>query len=67
MRFFLGYSGWEAGQLEQEIKEDSWLVTDIDEEIVMRELNQASWVDFVKKAGDRYSVWENFPENPSLN
>ncbi|MBT3384582.1 MAG: YqgE/AlgH family protein [Prolixibacteraceae bacterium] len=67
VRFFLGYSGWEAGQLEQEIKEDSWLVTDIDEEIVMRELNQASWVDFVKKAGDRYSVWENFPENPSLN
>lgn len=67
VRFFLGYSGWESGQLEQEIKEDSWLVTDVDEEIVMRELNQASWVDFVKKAGNRYSVWENFPENPSLN
>ena len=67
VRFFLGYSGWESGQLEQEIKEDSWLVTDVDEEIVMRELNQASWVDFVKKAGTRYSVWENFPENPSLN
>ncbi len=67
IRFFLGYSGWDSGQLEQEIKEDSWLVTDIDENIVMRELNQASWVDFVKKAGTRYTIWENFPENPSLN
>lgn len=67
VRFFLGYSGWEPGQLEREIKEDSWLVTDVEEEVVMRELSQASWVDFVKKAGVRYSIWENFPENPSFN
>jgi putative transcriptional regulator len=67
VRFFLGYSGWDSGQLEQEIKEDSWLVTDVDEDAVMRELNQASWADFVKKAGNRYTIWENFPENPSLN
>ena len=67
VRFFLGYSGWDAGQLEDEIKDDSWLVTDVDEESVMRELNQASWVDFVRRAGNRYTVWENFPEDPSLN
>jgi putative transcriptional regulator len=67
VRFFLGYSGWDAGQLDDELKDDSWLVTDVDEETVMRELNEASWVEFVKKAGQRYKVWENFPENPSLN
>jgi len=67
IRFFLGYSGWDSGQLERELKEDSWLVTDVDEETVMRELNQASWVDFVKKAGNRYTIWEHFPENPALN
>ena len=67
VRFFLGYSGWDSGQLDRELKEDSWLVTDIDEETVMRELNQASWVDFVKKAGNRYTIWENFPENPAMN
>ena len=67
VRFFLGYSGWDSGQLEQEIKEDSWLVTDVDEEVVMHELNQSSWVDFAKKAGTRYTIWENFPENPLLN
>lgn len=67
IRFFLGYSGWDAGQLESELKEDSWLVTDVEQEAVMRELNESSWVDFVKKAGSQYSIWENFPENPSLN
>jgi len=67
IRFFLGYSGWDAGQLEDELKEDSWLVTDVDEKAVMEDLNTDSWFNFVKRAGSRYSVWENFPQNPSMN
>ena len=67
IRFFVGYSGWDAGQLEQELKEDSWLVNDVDQETIMREMRQESWADFVKKVGQRYTVWENFPENPALN
>jgi putative transcriptional regulator len=67
IRFFLGYSGWDAGQLERELKEDSWLVNNVDQQTIMRELDHASWVDFVKKVGRRYTIWENFPENPSLN
>lgn len=67
IRFFLGYSGWDAGQLEGELKDNSWLVTDVQQEAVMRELNESSWLDFVKGAGSRYSVWENYPEDPALN
>lgn len=65
--FFLGYSGWDAGQLENELKEDSWLVTDVDENLILRNADEVSWTSVVKKAGARYSVWENFPENPNLN
>ena len=67
IRFFVGYSGWESGQLEREIKEDSWLVNDVDEETVMHELRKTSWTDFVRKAGRKYSIWENFTENPAMN
>ncbi len=67
IHFFLGYSGWDAGQLENEIKEDSWLVTDIEEDAVMNETSEQTWSDFVKKAGNRYKIWENFPENPTYN
>ena len=67
IRFYLGYSGWDAGQLEEELKDDSWLVTDVEEEAIMQDLDEGSWMNFVKKAGARYSIWENFPENPSLN
>jgi putative transcriptional regulator len=30
IRFFLGYSGWSAGQLQEEIKENAWIVSKID-------------------------------------
>ncbi len=65
--FFLGYSGWDAGQLESELKEDSWLVTDVDENLILPNADEVSWANVVKKAGNRYSVWENYPENPNLN
>lgn len=67
IKFFMGYSGWDGGQLEREIKEDSWLVTDFDENTVLLEPEDDTWVDFVRKAGERYRIWENFPENPLLN
>jgi putative transcriptional regulator len=67
VRFFLGYSGWEAGQLEEEINENSWLVADIPQEELMAINENEMWVESVKAMGGKYSMWENFPENPSLN
>ncbi len=66
VRFFLGYSGWDKGQLKEELDEDSWLVSDISIEMVM-ETKEELWVEMVKKLGGKYSLWENYPENPSLN
>ncbi len=67
IRFFLGYSGWDSGQLEEEIKGNSWLVNDVEENNIMRDLDQDSWLEFVKTVGEEYSIWENFPEDPNLN
>lgn len=67
INFFLGYSGWDAGQLEGEIKEDSWLVTDVDENIILQNAETVSWTEFVRKAGNQYHIWENYPENPTFN
>lgn len=67
VRFFLGYSGWESGQLEEEIKENSWLVADISQEELMRINENDMWAESVKAMGGKYKMWENFPENPSLN
>jgi putative transcriptional regulator len=66
VRFFLGYSGWGKNQLQEELDEDSWLVSDISSSIVITDTNEM-WKEMVVKLGGKYSLWENFPENPSMN
>ena len=67
VRFFLGYSGWSAGQLEEEINENSWLVADASDSDLMTIEEEEMWAKAVRAMGGKYSMWENFPENPSLN
>ncbi len=69
IKFFMGYSGWDAGQLEEELEENTWLVSDIKQDLVLSSSvsKKHMWVDVVKNLGGKYSLWENFPENPSLN
>ena len=66
IRFFTGYSGWSAGQLEQELETDSWLVGDIPAEKIIRPTPDL-WKEALKSLGDRYKIWADFPENPALN
>lgn len=41
--FILGYSGWSAGQLEREIKENSWLNVPADADILFRTPLEQRW------------------------
>ncbi|MBC7935722.1 MAG: YqgE/AlgH family protein [Rhizobacter sp.] len=34
LKIFIGYCGWDAGQLEEEIKEGSWIIKDNDPETI---------------------------------
>jgi putative transcriptional regulator len=66
VRFFLGYSGWDKDQLKEELNEDSWLVGEINHEAIFQSTNKL-WKDMVIKQGGKYSLWQNYPENPSMN
>jgi len=66
VRFFLGYSGWAPGQLEKELKEKAWVVTQMAPERILK--SPASiWEDMVNELGKSFQVWANFPENPAMN
>jgi len=66
IRFFLGYSGWTDGQLEDELKKHSWLVSDIKPCQIIHPPHDL-WQDSVKNMGEPYQLWTTFPENPVLN
>lgn len=47
----LGYAGWEPGQLEDEIAENGWLVTDASPEIVFGADSDGKWKAALKTLG----------------
>lgn len=67
VRFFVGYSGWGEGQLIEEMKEESWYVSDINDLPLMDTLRDDLWSLAFKKMGGSFSVLANFPSDPSLN
>ncbi len=67
VKFFAGYSGWGAGQLEEEIEENSWIVAKLDDAVVLDPNVDHIWEDTMSQLGDVYKAWTNFPENPSFN
>ena len=68
MRFFIGYSGWDAGQLESELRQNVWAVTDIpDMTNVLIGEKDYYWHRHVRHMGERYRHWRYHPENPILN
>ena len=66
VRFFLGYSGWSAGQLEAEIADHSWVVVEPSVESIL-ESDENFWTESLKSIGGNATLWQNFPENPEFN
>ena len=68
IKFFVGYSGWTAGQLESELRENAWIVSDKYRMDMLFENNENNlWREVVIGMGQRFAHIANFPENPSLN
>ena len=67
IRFFIGYSGWKPGQLENEISENSWLITELEPGFIMRDPDENIWKEILQKLGKKYRMWADFPENPGMN
>lgn len=68
IRFFMGYSGWNPGQLDMEIEEDTWIVANkFNPEVLFMHDEQNLWREVVISLGQRYAHIANFPENPMMN
>jgi putative transcriptional regulator len=67
IRFFIGYSGWSDGQLNDELEEKSWLTTEATRQIIFHRNYKEVWKDSLKHLGGKYEMMINFPIDPQLN
>jgi putative transcriptional regulator len=67
VRFFIGYSGWQPHQLEDEIEQNSWVVAELSVTEIMSYNEKSNWNQTLEKLGKKYRAWANFPSNPDLN
>ena len=67
IRFFLGYSGWGAGQLKEELEEDVWIVADTRPDIVFQSDISQVWRSVLRDLGGNYIIMANSPVDPRLN
>ena len=66
-RFFLGYSGWEAGQLVSELERNSWVVCKAGAKTLLNTPPDQLWNTLVGRMGQEYALWNRFPKNPENN
>ena len=67
VKFFSGYSGWTIEQLNEEIKEGSWII-DTKKNINVFENNvKYLWKNKIKKSNTEFKIWLNAPNDPQNN
>jgi putative transcriptional regulator len=67
IKFFLGYSGWDDGQLEEELKESSWIISTANNKLIFDTMHSQIWRTSLGALGGKYKIMVNFPEDPQLN
>ncbi len=68
IKFFVGYSGWAAGQLKGELELNSWIIfRNVGVEKIFDTNVESLWKEVLKTMGGKYKIISNFPVDPRLN
>ena len=67
VRFFVGYSGWEIDQLENEIEKGSWFVHETDSSNVLKINTNELWGYELEKQKKSYKIFSEIGFDPSMN
>lgn len=65
--FFLGYSGWGEGQLEDEIRQGSWAVAQMEPAWLFASEADGMWRDVMLSLGGDWALMANYPDDPRTN
>lgn len=67
IRFFLGYSGWSEGQLNEEMEEETWITAKATQSFLFCEDEKQLWKNVLKSLGGEYELFVNAPLDPRMN
>ena len=67
LRAFVGYAGWNRGQLEFELDQNDWLIYPAAEHILRDDGGGMAWLGLMKGLGPAYYMLALAPDDPSLN
>ncbi len=67
VRGFLGYSGWSAGQLENEMRLQTWVVAEVPEDLLTQPQDDGLWRAVLGREGAEWRLLANEPEDPAAN
>ena len=67
IRAFVGYSGWEVGQLEDELESKSWITHEPNREVIDLSKVDGLWKDMLRDLNPYYRLVADEPDDLSLN
>lgn len=66
-KFFIGYSGWALGQLEEEMQEKAWWLGEAPASLIFSDDPEQMWANVVKNLNEDYAYMANSPDDPQWN
>lgn len=67
IRFFMGYAGWDEGQLIDEMATGSWVPADMHPNYIFKSKPEMLWQQVMYNKGDAYSVIAFMPDTANWN
>ena len=67
IRFYVGYSGWSEGQLDEELETGSWVVADMDANYLFQTNHEALWQKIMSDKGNTFQVISQMPDGADYN
>jgi len=67
IKIFAGYAGWSPGQLDDEMKRDTWMTHPGSLELVFDPHPEKLWQSILRQKGFKYKLIAEGPEDPSWN
>lgn len=67
LRAFLGYAGWSGGQLESEIARDTWVVAELDPDIIDQATDEGLWRRALGSVDAHWHLLAHEPDDPTRN